>query len=311
MSDIKNYKGIFNLQQLDIRLEVILADLVFEKFNLEELMVFSSGQFQRNYHNDIEKIEEREFGKLKKKKLCFTVNRNGMYDNLPEDIFHQPTTSKTNRDKTEVITEMKIQESLEKSARTFFIPYEQEFYRQRIKLELEERKFLFETNSEISGQLFNDLWNLPDFLNTEQKSKLGVLMPVINRMAGKMDLMGLVFGNITGDTVEIKDTRPLTFIIPDQAALGGCRLGLDCILGGNIEETQRALTMSIYLKDPEDLMEYMPGGNKNRIYNFLCNLLIPLENDLVFELLFENGTTTFELDDDAAYAGRLNYTTII
>ena len=310
MSELKNFDGIFNFQQMDIRLEVIIADMVSENFNMEELIVLNKGQFQRSYHHDIEKIEEREYGKSRRKKVCFTVNRNGLYDYLPEDIFHQPSNARVNNDKEQILAEMKIQEGLEKSARTFFIPYEQEFYHQRVKLEIEERKFLFETNSEISDQLFSDLWNFPDFLNKAQKSKLGVLMPVINRITGNLELTAFIFGNITGDHVEIGQAPPLSFNIPGHARLGESKLGENFVLGGQIGDIHRSLALKIILESPESIVEYMPGTTKNKIYEFLCNLLIPLENDYVFEYHFDQNTG-FELDDKNAYSGRLNYTTVI
>jgi hypothetical protein len=310
MGEAKNLDEIYNLKQSDIRLEVILADLVNEDLGLNELIVLNNGQFQRNYHKDIEQIEHKEYGKFGRSKLTFTVNRNGLYDNLPEDIFHQPSDTRNYSDASQIISEMKIQEGLEKSARSFFVPYEQEFYRLRIKLEMEERKFLFETNSSLSDLLFSDLWNFPDYLDRVQKSKLGVLMTVINRLSGNTALVAAVIRNITGDDVEIIETPPLHFEIPENFILGAAKLDEDSIFGGDITDNQRSITLRITLGNPLNLMEYMPGGNKNRIYSFLCNLLIPLENDVLYEMHFQN-ESAFHLDDEKVYAGRLSYTTII
>jgi type VI secretion system protein ImpH len=301
---------LLKLLHQDIRLEVVLADLLIENISLDEFLILNTSLFHRNYHHDIEKVEENDYGKLKRTRLCFTVNRNGLYDNLPQDIFHQPADHTNFSGKEKALKELKAQEKMEESARQFFIPFEQEFYRQRIKLEVEERKYLFETNSNISGELFTELWDFPEFMDKLQKSKLGVLMPVINRIAGNQHLISFIIGNITGNSVELVESCPVSITVENKSALGETVLGFNCVLGGQIRGLQRSVTVKIGLDSTDAFDNYLPEGKKNQLYQFLCNLLIPLETDLIFDLYFDQNPD-FQLFDENMSVGRLGYSTII
>ena len=135
-------------------------------------------------------------------------------------------------------------------------------------------------------------------------------MPVIHRIVGDYLMTAFIIENITGDQVDMTESHPLSFVAENSMALGRSILGINTMLGGEIRDLQRSVTVKIGLKDQDDLTDYMPGGKKNKIYEFLCNLLIPLENDVVYELYLEDHSG-FEMNDENVNAGRLNYTTII
>jgi type VI secretion system protein ImpH len=311
MTKIEKFNELLHQMQSDIRLEVLLTDLVVDSLSLDDILIVSNSLFKRSYHHDIEKTVEVEYGSSKKKKLSIVVNREGMYDHLPEDLFHQPSDSNNYFDKERIIQEIKIQNELEKASRLFFLPFENEFYRQRVKLESEERKFLFETNSSLSGELFSDLWDLPDFLDDFQKSKLGVLMPVLNKIVGDLEMISFIMESITGDALEIKHSSPTRTLLLDEPRLGKMVMGVDGILAGKIGDLKSSLTIRIFLERPEDLPDFMPGGKKITIHEFLCNLFIPFETDFVFELDFTRTSVSFVADNETYYLGRLNYTTVI
>jgi type VI secretion system protein ImpH len=303
--------GYLQALQSDIRFEVILADLISENLNMDDVAIESESLFKRNYHHDVENTSIVEYGAGKKKKLRFALNREGIYDQLPEDLFHQISDTKTVTDTEEFIQEIREHSDLEKSSRIFFQPIEHEFYSQRIKLEIEERKFSFETNHVLSGDIFNYLWDLPEFLDDLQKSKLGLLMPVIFKLTGKKHLLPFIFESITGDPVEIRETTPHKYKMNDSPVLGNMHLSLDSILDGNLAGLQSGFIIVIFVADVEKLLDYMPGGKKMIVHEFLCNLFMPLDSEIVFETDFPEATSSFLIEGDTVFQGRLNYSTII
>ncbi|MFI5193412.1 MAG: hypothetical protein ACHQD7_05125 [Chitinophagales bacterium] len=311
MTNPGKYKEALRKLPLDIRLEVILADLIAENGSMEDLLLVNNSLFKRNYHYDIENTSEVEFGITRKNKLCFTINREGLYDQLPEDLFHQAGTIKSNAGKEEAIQEIRAQQEIEKQSRLFFLPFEHEFYRQRVKLEVEERNFLFETNTVLPGGIFDYLWDLPAFLDDLQKSKLGILIPVLNKIAGKTDLIAYIMESITGDEVSIQKAPPAKFTIPDQPQLGDMQLGLTSILGGEVSGWQSGFSLVIFVSAAGSFSDYMPGGKKLAVHEFLCNLLMPLDTDLFFESDYSKVSNSFIAENDNSCLGRLNYTTVI
>ena len=311
MTKPEKYNGLLQNMQSDIRLEVILADMIAESLHLDDVVIVSNSLFRRNYHYDIENTGGTDYGVTKKKKLCFVVNREGIYDLLPEDLFHQVADTQKDTDIEITIREIKVQNELEKQSRLFFLPFEQEFYRQRIKLEAEERKFLFETNNVLPGEVFDYLWELPELLDDLQKSKLGLLIPVLNKVAGNLALTRLIIETITGDNIKIMETAPGKFTVNDEPQLGEMQLGVNSIFGGQLSALQPGFTVYIFLSAIERLADYMPGGKRIIVHEFLCNLLMPLDSDIVFELDLSNTTVAFIAENETAYSGRLNYSTII
>jgi hypothetical protein len=311
MTTLEQLTGLSPGTRPDIKLEVVLADLLADGMSLDELVIVNASLFKRNYHPDIEDIREIESGGKGKKKLCFVVNRAGIYDQLPEDLFHQPPDTGNNIDKLEVIRAVKARQELEKQSRLFFLPIEQEFYRQQIKLEVEERKLLFETNDILPGGIFDYLWDLPAFLEDHQKSKLGALIPVLNQITGNTALAEFIVERITGDRVGISETAPLTVTIEDGPSLDQMQLGIDTVFGGRVSRLQRGLTLSICVPEAEGIVEYLPGGRKAAVYDFLCSLLVPFDRDIIFELDLSKASASFILEDQMPSRGKLNYTTII
>ena len=311
MNELATLQELLKKIGSDIRMEVILTDLIMEGLSIDDVVLVSNSLFKRNYHRDIESVSEIEYGSTKKKKLCFVVNREGIYDQLPEDLFHEESETHSEADKEGMIREIKVQNEVEKQIRLFFLPFENEYYLQRIKLELEERKFLFETNHALPSGIFDQLWNLPDFLDDLQKSKIGVIMPVLNKIAGNTKLTTFVIESITGDPVSIKRRSPGTFLLNDTPLLGEMQLGINTLLGGQVSGLQSGCTVTIYITDLSTFDDYMPGGKKITIHEFLCNLLMPLDTDIFFEPDFSDAPAFFVAENEKSYLGRLNYTTVI
>ncbi len=295
----------------DIRFEVILTDLLSENLDMDDVVIESKSLFKRSYHHDIESAGEIDYGAGKKKRLCFTVNRDGIYDQLPEDLFHHVAETNNASDKYEVIREIQEHQTIEKQSRLFFQPLEHEFYSQRVRLEIEERKFLFETNDTLPGEIFNRLWHLPEFLDDLQKSQLGLLMPVIHKLTGKKDLLSFVFESITGDPVEIREAGPCKYEISENPVLGQMKLGADTILGGCLGSLQAGYSITIFVSDMANLPDYMPSGKKITLHEYLCSLFMPLDAEFFFETRMTKNYTVFFIENDSVFQGRLNYTTII
>ena len=305
MTDPGIYKEPVQQMQADIRLEVLLAEMLADDAALDDIVVMSNSLFKRNFHRDIEKTGEIQFGQSNKRKLYFLVNREGIYDRLPEDLFHQPIDADGRSDKDAVISDMKTQEEIEKSSRLFFLPIEQEFYRQRLRIESEEKSFLADASSSL-----NELWNLPAALDDAQRSKLCTFMPVLNKVTGNLALTAFLLEHIYGSPIEITESDARTQKLREAPLLQESRLGIDTVLGGKVASLQSSITVKVFIPDLINLSDYMPGGEKLRQIELLCSLFIPWERDIVYEPALAD-TVPFIAEEEPSYFGILNYTTTI
>jgi len=310
MDRFKLYKEIVEKLPNDIRLEVILADMVLEGLEMDDVEIASNSIFRRNYHYDIEKVEEFEYPGSRRKRLRFVTNRDGIYDSLPENLFHQPVDKGRFMNIESRIDEMKLQEDREEAARKLFLPYEQEFFRLRVKLELEERNFMNAMNSQAGKSIASMLWDLPDFLGDDEKDVLGSLMPVMHRISGNFPLSSFIASKISGDKVEISKKTTLSNAISEDPVLSDKTLGIDFVLGGPQSSHVPSVNWDIWVSEADSLTHYLQNGKKAKIHEFLSNLMVPLENDLNIQLHLNEPSEGFMLNDDSS-AGRLGYITYI
>lgn len=105
----------------DLRAEVVAAELIEHGINQEDITFNFKGIKRRAYSRDIANIKLPTDDDENYK---FIINRESIYDSLPEAIFHQPLNSKPFKSKAEILDEIKIQREEEIEARKFFNPIE-------------------------------------------------------------------------------------------------------------------------------------------------------------------------------------------
>jgi hypothetical protein len=309
MHPIEKYKRMISRLPFDIKAEVLLVEMI-EEMQTDDIEIAPHSVFARNVHFDIDKVEETEYATTRKKRLRLILNRDGLYDFLPEDLFHQSIHSQPFYDKERMMADIRVQNQREQDARKFFLPYEQEFFRLRMRLEMEERKFMFANSGKVSTDVLSRLWNFPDFLNEEQKLQLSLLMPVMYRLVGNYELCSFLATEITGDDVTITEGYRIDSGFSDDAKLGEVALGAGLILGGEYRSMEPNNVWKIKVEDMSTLSQYMPGGKKSGIHTFLSNLFIPLENDVHVELDVSETSKAFVIGDESV-TGMLGYETYL
>jgi len=311
MQDIENYIDQLNRLPVDIRAEVLVANLLETGLAMDDIVVSPVGLFRRNFQNDVGKAEILELTRGQQKKLRLEINRDGLYDALPEGLFHQPTDNKLPGSKPEVLREIKQQQEREAAARRFFLPLEQEYYRLRVKLVLEERKYLFDGDSFLEGDLFSEFWNFPAFLTPPQIHNLLYLLPMVHRIAGDWEQIRLSFETLLEDAVYIVMEQPLQHVVLQEVpALGDARLGVDWIMGDTYEEVHQAIVIQITPTDPAKISHYIPNGVGRRLIQYLSSYLLPLETDYRIEIKIPDSLQEFTVTDMDAGTW-LGYTTYL
>lgn len=325
---------------IDLRLEVVLAELINQGLDpLKDVLIHTWSVFERDYRSDLDLEDERviigDARSLDKEKkrvkigsattaiakeekpsewdyddmmrqalfLNLVTHRDGLYDYLPEGLFHQPVSKNRDRDSSDWSHEIAEQFEREQGARRFFQPIEQEFYHQRLFLELEERKYLLTEENlrqNDEGELFRDFWRLPSGLFTiRQLNNLLHLLPVAHRITGDLELMADVFALILGVPVTFALLPPLSYPIQDQSLavksgeaiiesepddLGRLCLG-SFSLGGLYQDTMPAMEIRIGPLSAEQFVGFAPGGNSRQLLNLLEGYFIPAETTVVSHLI--------------------------
>ncbi|GAB2556384.1 hypothetical protein [Spirosoma areae] len=314
MELLNDYAERLNHLPVDLRAEVVLADMLDQGISLDDLILNPVGAFRRAFGRDINRTEWVESQYSSQRWLQIELNRNGLYDLLPEGVFHQPTTNETSASTETILLEMQTQRQREKAARRFFLPIEQEFFRQRIRVEQEGRTYPFRTDMRASDGVLGQFWELPEFLTPLQSQRLLYMLPVMHRLAGDIAGMTACFGQLLEEAVNLQFDPPGMKLVDAHTArsapLGEWELGSTSVVDGWLNNEGPQLRLTVHIDRRERVPAYLPGGNGRQLIQWLSGYLVPLDVELSTELDTSALDDTFLLTDEDA-VGRLDFTTCI
>jgi hypothetical protein len=261
-----------------LKAEVVCAELL-ENNNLsfDQIKYIANSSFRKSFRTDVDTITDNAQG------IEIAVNRDGLYDRLPEGLFHQ-TRGNSGSKVSEMVAEHKRYKAEEKSARRFFSPFEQEFFRYSQMTEQEERKLTGSMYDERMQQLFRNLWELDNQLPDEAVGKLLRIIPWASHI--KCDLQ------LTTKTLEMVLGKPVSFeesITESQQTaensflLGDCGLGMDTLAGSGVYLPMAIWKFTIGDISGSEIGSYINGNSYDLFLRKFEDIFIPLDIDAVFE----------------------------
>jgi hypothetical protein len=265
-----------------LRAEALCAALLERGYSFDDLVIKRLGTFKRSYRNDIEAVTVKTDdgdGQLE-----LSVNRDGIYDRLPEGLFHQPKGHGAAAPVSEMVKEYRRYREEERDARKFFQPLEQEIFRYSISVEEEERRLLWGLQSGVMSSSFATFWNLREGLPGEGVSVLLRIMPWAHLIKGDMEL--------TATALELMLERPITVvqqIVNDQVTegsvfqLGAGELGIDTVTGNHFNDAGAVWTFTIGDMKGSEISAFINDAPYERFLKQFVDIFMPLEIDAVFE----------------------------
>ncbi|WPP49128.1 type VI secretion system baseplate subunit TssG [Catalinimonas niigatensis] len=298
--------------KLDLYVEVVIASLIEQgKINPEKLYIKPQGSFSRNYQADLAKVEVIEDRKLEQSAVYVHVNREGIYDMLPEGLFHKNLRKTKHIDTEESVKELKLHREEEKSARKFFLPLEQMFYQQRIMIEIEEQKSLIGLSEAIVDELITDFWQIPIRLDYYQSLCLAYMLPIMHTIVGNTDLTAQCLSILLQVPVSLESnvakSESLTLA---YNRLGSFCLGDNFLLDDMYVPELDSITISIGPLEGLSILDFLPHRQQQDYLDFLVSYFIPAELDWEIDIIVNPAQETFRLGD-VSEKGLLNYTTVI
>jgi type VI secretion system protein ImpH len=299
-------------EKKETKAEIQLATELKDGLPVNELIVQPIGVFRRTASKDIESITTIHSKKDNSDKIILRLNRNGLYDLLPEGLFHQPKARKAFKATKEELEEIEDQRAKEASARKFFLPLEQEFFLSRLMIELEERKYFVSLGSISFNHIFKQFWGLLPELTIQQATNLMYLLPLAHDIAGDNTKTISCFESILGEPISIVfgDALVIKANNAKVATTKQVRLGDDFVMGDTFTELMHSVQINIGPISNSSLVDYLPGGKREKLLQLLINNFIPFEWDLVLNFEIDKNQRTFSISDDLS-ASRLGFNAFI
>ena len=271
----------------DFRAEVLVANWL-EEGRRVPIVVQPKGLFARDFGRDILKGYYESVSKI----FYLELNREGLYDTLPEGFFHQPGIGQTrSRERTaDMVSHSRQQRKEEQHARRFFQPLEQAFYRQRVALELSERRALAGfVNPEFQDE-FAEFWDLPLDTPRDQLARICYLLPLVHRVVGNpvetVRFLEIVLQESVR-WVDCEENEPEMKGENQLPGLGVCNLGLDFILGQKSSAVFPTILIRIGPVSDERIKAFLPGNLQRRVLDTLFSYLMPVGYTVKTQILPE------------------------
>jgi len=294
---------------IDYLAELIVSQYIANNHINEDNVYFHClGVFKRFFSQDVDKVLTRKNDKGEQERDVY-INREGIYDLLPEGLFHGHS-HKQIKDRKETVQEFTQHKLEERSARQFFSPLEQEYYKLLVNKEIFEQNFYYapETVSE-----FIDFFNLDHLgLNMYQQASLFFIIPHIPKITGNLGLTEACFEIILQEHVKFSDL--INSVHPDpfvqSNSLFKSVLGVSSLCGNTQLNSIGGLLIEIGpLQESDSLIEYL-NGDKIKLLNRLCDLFIQADIITQIRILLNETDEAFILGEES-YRARLNYSTTI
>lgn len=301
----------------DIRAEVWIANCYQNATTPVEVQVRPKGTFSRAYSPDVLNLETHEADAQHPLTHVLDLSREGLYDMLPETLHHLPTPPlRAGRDEARaMLDQSKRLRHEENEARTFWMPFEQESFRQRVQIEAQEAQALTHAYGAVWDELQNCLWgNLPIPLSVRQRACLLATWTNAYRIVGDWEGTAFYLSEFLQVPVQVQygdfgSSTESALAGPQSVALGNAYLGQDWILNTDyLVDEGGTVRLQIGPLRNDQLSDFLPDGIGLRYVRLLADYLLPADADWELEIEPDEQTSFFRLSD-GAIAGRLGLTT--
>ncbi|NML65123.1 type VI secretion system baseplate subunit TssG [Hymenobacter sp. RP-2-7] len=308
-------------QTFDVRLEVLLAELLAYGYAFEDFVVRPVSLFARRYRRDLGAVAEEPFERHHREvvRTVLEVHREGLYDALPQQVFHQPSGNPGGHppDVRAMVADSLAQRRKEKATRKFFLPFEQEFFRYRVRLEQEERRYFNSLATNWYNEALARFWGLAEAgLPPVVLTNLLYLLPLACNIVGDLPRTQRCFESVLGHAVRLRSVAPQrhplpavpTNAQPTSGTLGSLALGRDLVLGGDYQETLPALEVTVQGLTVAELEAYLTNAWPATALALLCEYFVAFETDVVVRYDMAAAEPEFRLGEGEA-APVLGFTT--
>jgi len=288
---------VVNTLETDYRAEVVAAGLLRNGHFPEKTHIVRSKGNRRETAKDIYKVKNEYaiIGTSEEEHLCVYANRTGIYDSLPEGIFHQSDRKAKNID--EVIHSFMEQRNEEKAARRYFQPFEMALDKKIVEAQICELKYNNAHLHEHSKNLFSEQWDVLNHLTVSQSSLFFRLISVISQAAGSFDMTEKILKIIFNCPVKIRDYKKSkkTIEAHKRVALGKWRLGINSVLGKTIAEDNPDLEVRIGPISAEQMKLFEHNKKDNLILKCMEDMLFPFDRNIKEKYIIMESEKKFRL----------------
>jgi type VI secretion system protein ImpH len=288
----------------DLTAEAIAAGLIHAGLPADQVIIRQEGTSKRSFRKDVSGFHT-EFSDYDDKEYLFLhTHRAGIYDALPENLFHQPKGGRTEKNKYEIIDEIKAHREEESYARKFFLPLEFEYSFIRTLLYSIEEEFEKNISNSKLIEIFAEYFPVLRRLDTHHAFIFLRIIPLIHNIRNDFELVSKSISMILNADIEIILVNSGIHSVPHPAVgLGDAKLGEDMIIGNSVYDGEMDILVKAGPFRNHRIEEYLKGGSLEGLIEELCDYFLGAEYFLKVEYQMEPLEECFELEGGKVILG--------
>jgi len=301
LSELDKISDYINQLPFDLKAEILGAILTEQRMDCDRLLGSFEGQLKRVWSKDIAgaTVENLKTGE---EMLCLHLNRDGIYDTLPEAMFHK-TEGKENPSGEDMAKESQQLKKEERDIRLFFQPFENEILYLGIRLSSKENKLMNSITAEYITGIIPYFWSIDDDLPENLVTSLQKILPLVYRITGNYSLTASSLEFILKEKVNflLADTPPAgdhSYDSGNAGVVGECLLGVDSIAGDQINGFIGRIIFTVGPILKQENVILVKNGKMNRFLNCFYGYFIPCEMDVETRYIFREEDNIFVLNDE-------------
>jgi len=303
----------YNKLQTDFRAEAVAVNLLKYHRAVSNIFIERIGINDRAYLKDIKSISSQYLG-FDEEVLSIKTYREGIYDYLPEGLFHPPSLNTSRKNVENVVNEIRKQKRVEDDARKFFRPFELEIFFTEISSLLKEHDFDLASDTDSLLKVFSELWPVVKMLDKKNAYIFIHILPFFHQIRGDKSWFERCMTAFLQVPVEITFTPNIIDRIEendDSMLLGNSRLGITYIPSGKHMDGERNWVVNIGPIPYYEMKKYIPGNPFRKVLQALYDYCLPVSVEIVENFVTEKQEYSFMLEDDERNSNRLGFSTFL
>lgn len=285
---------------IDLKGEVIIEGLIENGYVKNDWITSYDGQFRRSFSKDLQFVDSLQSGN--KELVNFHISRDGIYDSLPESLFHT-VSDKPTESGHEMAIDSKKERKREGEIRRFFSLFEQESFLIRLLIERKEREFLARI---VQGQLsdfFTKFWKADWSVDTKLLGKMVDYLPFMQKILGNFELTfnlleSIIEEQVSYNIIKNRKSDEFNFVNEETSGftLGEASLSWDFVCGDAMMDLTPIIEISLGPLRKSPISDYIDRGKGIGFIDCFCSFFLPFEMDYSITLK-TNKTREFVLSN--------------
>ncbi|MEO7309884.1 MAG: hypothetical protein ABIX01_05780 [Chitinophagaceae bacterium] len=268
----------------EINAESLLTELLINGCTSDQFIINQQSSFRKLYRKDVDKVSFNDSDAHTGRQVTIDINRDSIYDVLPEGLFHQPMNTNTGTDLSRMVGDSRRLKEEEKKARLFFKPFDQEMVGYATEVEQQERAMM---QSILWGNVAEDpyiFWGIPGSIPKEPAAILSGIMPWAYLIKGDMKLTAkamqmLMECRVSAKAVQLKMQEVKTGSMQMEEVI----LGQDSVIGNHFWEAGMSWVFTLHQIPPHKMALYTAKGYISKMLDFFTDIFLPIEIDVLFQ----------------------------